>query len=65
MDKADTYGSIQKGRAADIVVLDANPLSDIANTQKISGVMLSGKYLDRAELDRMLAQARAAANAVK
>lgn len=59
------YGSVQKGRIADLVLLDANPLTDIANMQKIFAVILNGKYLDRAELDRMLAQARAAASAAR
>jgi hypothetical protein len=36
------------------VLLDANPLEDIANTQKIRGVVLAGRYFDRPALDRML-----------
>jgi hypothetical protein len=36
------------------VLLDANPLEDIANTQKIHGVVLAGRYFDRPALDRML-----------
>jgi imidazolonepropionase-like amidohydrolase len=55
-------GTIQPGRAADLVLLDANPLADISNTRKIHAVVLAGKYLDRDALDQMLAQARAAAN---
>jgi len=36
------------------VLLDANPLDDIANTRKIRGVVLAGRYFDHAALDRML-----------
>ena len=50
---------------ASFVVLDANPLIDIANTRKISAVVYGGKYLDRAKLDSMLAGASSAAAAVK
>ena len=57
-------GSVAAGKRADLVLLDADPLSDISNTQKISAVVLSGKYLSRAYLDDLLAKARAAAAAV-
>jgi len=51
------YGVVESGRAADLVLLDANPLQDIRNTRKISGVVLGGKYYPRIELDRILAHA--------
>jgi imidazolonepropionase-like amidohydrolase len=54
-------GIIAAGKRADLVLLDANPLDDIANTQKISSVVLKGRYLSRADLDSMLSSARAAA----
>lgn len=57
-------GIIAAGKRADLVLLDANPLEDIANTQKMSSVVLKGKYLSRADLDSMLSSARAAAAAV-
>jgi imidazolonepropionase-like amidohydrolase len=47
-------GTVEKGKLADLVLLDANPLADIANTQKIRGVVLAGRYFDRPALDRML-----------
>ncbi|HEU4530407.1 MAG TPA: amidohydrolase family protein [Steroidobacteraceae bacterium] len=48
------FGTIAPGKDADLVLLEANPLADIAATRRIAGVMLRGKWLDRAELDRQL-----------
>jgi len=48
------FGVIAPGAAADLVVLGANPLEDIRNTRQIRGVMLAGRYLDRAQLDSVL-----------
>jgi imidazolonepropionase-like amidohydrolase len=42
------------GADADLVLLDGDPLQDIANTQSIEGVMVRGRWLDRAYLDRGL-----------
>ncbi|HEX6802925.1 MAG TPA: amidohydrolase family protein [Terriglobales bacterium] len=53
--KADKYGVVEPGHVADLVLLDGNPLQDISNTQKISGVILEGHYYPRAELDRLAA----------
>jgi imidazolonepropionase-like amidohydrolase len=44
----DDVGAIETGMAADFIVLDANPLDDIANTRRISGVYLRGTAIDRA-----------------
>jgi cytosine/adenosine deaminase-related metal-dependent hydrolase len=54
-------GTIEKGKIADLVLLDANPLQDIRNTQKIAGVMARGKWYDRKALDSMLAEVEAGA----
>ncbi len=56
---SDQYGAVASGRMADLVLLDANPLADIAATRSISMVMLRGQPFDRARLDTMLAQTRA------
>ncbi len=42
---AASLGSVDVGNAADLVILDADPLEDIRNTRKISGVVLGGRYL--------------------
>lgn len=59
----DRLGTIEKGKLADMVLLDANPLDDIANTQKIAGVVVNGRYLSREALDKMLAGVEAASKA--
>ena len=56
-------GTVEKDKLADLVVLDADPLKDIANTQKIRGVVLAGRYFDRSALDRMLRDVEKAAAA--
>ncbi len=45
LGKTETYGTIQAGRVADLVLLDMNPLEDISHTRKIHAVVLGGKYL--------------------
>jgi hypothetical protein len=54
-------GSIAPGRRADVVLLDSNPLADIANVRRIRAVVVGGRWLDRRALDEMLATAKAAA----
>ena len=53
------FGTVEKGRVADLVLLDANPLEDIHNTRRIAAVVANGRYLSRTDLDRILADVEA------
>ena len=61
LNKTADYGTIALGRAADLVLLDANPLEDIRNVRRINAVIFNGRYLGRAALDSLLVSAEAAA----
>ena len=54
-------GTIEAGKRADLVLLDANPLADIASVRRVQAVVLGGRLLRRTDLDALLEQARAAA----
>jgi imidazolonepropionase-like amidohydrolase len=58
---AERYGAVQRGKAADLLILDANPLQSVAATRKINAVVLHGRLLDRVALDELLVKAKAAA----
>jgi imidazolonepropionase-like amidohydrolase len=54
LGKLQTEGTVQQGKIADLVLLDASPLEDIHNSTKIRAVILRGKLLDRDVLDELL-----------
>ncbi len=51
---ANEFGTIAAGKRADLVMLDADPLRDIGNTSAISGVMVRGRWLDKAAIAQRL-----------
>jgi hypothetical protein len=57
----DSIGTVEQGKLADLVLLEANPLENIANTQRIAAVVMNGKLLSRESLDKILAAAQAPA----
>lgn len=59
MGVSDRYGAVATGRAADLIVLDADPLVDVTATRRIQAVVRDGRLLDRAALDAIDAEVRA------
>lgn len=55
MGKQGEFGTLEVGKRADLILLENNPLSDVRNLQKRSGVMLRGRWLPEAQLQSMLA----------
>jgi imidazolonepropionase-like amidohydrolase len=62
---AESMGSIEVGKTADLVILDANPLENISNTKRISAVIVGGRLLKRSDLDSLLKKAETAAKSLK
>jgi len=56
----DSSSARRNSKIADLVLLKANPLEDIANTQKIAAVILNGRYFSAKDLEKMLAGVEAA-----
>jgi imidazolonepropionase-like amidohydrolase len=51
-------GTVERGKRADLVLLEADPLVDIRNTTKRAGVMLRGRWLPQAEIEGRLASSQ-------
>jgi tetratricopeptide (TPR) repeat protein len=60
----ESLGTVEAGKMADLVLLDADPIKDIANTKKIAAVVVGGKFYSRSSLDEMLAKIETLANQV-
>jgi imidazolonepropionase-like amidohydrolase len=50
----DRTGTLEAGKRGDLVLLDGNPLQDIANTSRIAGVLIGGRWLPKSDIDRRL-----------
>ncbi|MEQ8802099.1 MAG: amidohydrolase family protein, partial [Haliea sp.] len=59
------YGSIEEGKAADILLLNDNPLANIEATRDIYGLLFNGQFFNRAALDELLSFAEQQSNGVQ
>jgi hypothetical protein len=58
LGKQNEFGTVEKGKISDLLLLDQNPLTNISNTRKINAVILNGKVLRRNDLDELLTTAQ-------
>jgi len=54
LENEDKQGTVEVGKLADLVLLDANPLTDIRNTTQIHAVIMNGHLIDRTEILKKL-----------
>lgn len=59
LGRTDDFGGVNAGKLADLVLLNADPTADIANTTKIEAVIQGGQVRDRAALDALLGEVKA------
>lgn len=62
LGRENDFGTVTSGKIADLVLLDGNPLEDIANTNKIAAIVFQGKFISRAALGDMLSNVEALAS---
>ena len=51
----DDFGTVEPGRRADLILLEGDPLKDVANLRRRAGVMIGGRWLPEAEIEAGLA----------
>ena len=61
LGEENAEGTVETGKVANLVLLEADPLKDIRNTQRIAAVVLNGTYLPKAKLHSLLAEAETSA----
>jgi imidazolonepropionase-like amidohydrolase len=59
---SDVLGTVEEGKKADLVLLEANPLENISNTKRINAVIVGGRLIPKVSLDKMLLDVERAAN---
>ena len=62
LGESDTLGTIEQGKVANLILLEANPLENISNTERIETVVVNGRLFPRTVLRMMLANVEKAAN---
>jgi adenine deaminase len=62
LGQEENLGTVEKGKVADLVLLDANPLDNISNTNKIDAVVYGGKFFSKDSIDEMLAKVESIAS---
>jgi imidazolonepropionase-like amidohydrolase len=62
LGKLTSLGTVENGKIADLIMLDANPLEDMFKTKKIVAVVVNGRYLSKESLQKLLADVETAAN---
>ena len=55
------FGTVERGKIADLVLLDDSPMKDIRNTRKVRAVVLNGEFLAQDQLNRIFADVETAA----
>jgi imidazolonepropionase-like amidohydrolase len=55
LGREKTQGTIEVGKRADLVLLEADPLTDIRNTRRIAAVLVRGRLLSKPDIERMVA----------
>jgi imidazolonepropionase-like amidohydrolase len=58
LGRLDEMGTIEEGKTADVLLLEANPLDDITNVGKTAAVVIAGRLYDKPALERMLSEAQ-------
>jgi len=58
LSQTDDYGEISKGKVSDLVILDANPLENIQNTQKIYSVIKGNQVFSKKRIQKLLENAK-------
>lgn len=62
LGEADMLGTVEQGKIADLILLEADPLEDISNTERIEAVVINGRFFPKTVLRMMLANVEKAAN---
>jgi imidazolonepropionase-like amidohydrolase len=63
LGELSSSGTVERGKVADLVLLEANPLLDIHNSKRIGGVVVRGRYLNKQQLEQMLGDVERIAHA--